>query len=144
MKSADRDRFSLHDCRAKRIRCEDGKLTFCFPDGIWCADYGEDWPNTGKASVSYRIDPMREVTIYLFRMEEGKTIREECTVEELIEKVNSRQWELEFAYCYYGYGEVFHSCWIWQEEEPCSLETQLFIGTKETEVFEYDPPSDKR
>lgn len=143
MKSSDRDRFSLHDCRAKQIRYEDGELTFVFPDGIWCADQGEDWPNTGKACVTYRIDPMREVTVYLFRMEDGKTVREECAVEELTNKVNRGQWELEFAYPYYGYGEVFHSCWIWQEEEPFSSEAYLFIGTKDTEVFEYDPPADK-
>ena len=57
-----------------------------------------------------------------------------------IEKVNSKEWELEFAYRYEGYQEVLHMCWIWQNGEPWTMEAQLFIGTKEPEIFCYDPP----
>ena len=138
--STDKAKFSLHDCRTDHIELEDGRLTFFFPSGIFCTDYGDDWPNTGAASLEYNVDSMRGITFYAFRETGGQTVREEYEPEQLIEKVNSKEWELEFAYRYEGYQEVLHMCWIWQNGEPWTMEAQLFIGTKEPEIFCYDPP----
>ena len=76
--STDKDKFSLHDCRSDHIELEDGRLTFFFPSGIFCTDYGDDWPNTSAASLEYNVDSMRGITFYAFRETGGQTVREEC------------------------------------------------------------------
>ena len=139
-RSTEKERFSLHDCRADHIEYTDGKLVFFFPSGIYCEDYGDDWPNTGAASLEYAVDEMRGITFYVFGKEEDATVREEYTPDQLMEKVNSGEWELEFAYRYDGFQEVMHTCWVWRDEAPWMLEAQLFIGTKEPDIFSYDPP----
>lgn len=136
--------FSLHDCRSDHIEYADNRLTVFFPCGIFFEEYGDDWPNTGPASVEYLTDPMGEVRFYLFTETDGQTIRREYTLEQLIQKVNAGEWELEFAYRYEGYQEVLHICWVWQDREPWSCEAQLFIGTKEAEIFRYDPPAQEK
>ena len=138
--SHDKDRFSLHDCKADHISYEGKKLRFCFPDGIWYMDFGDDWPNTGKAAVEFQIDGFRGITFYGFEKQNGIVVRKEYSVEELMEKVNAGEWQLEFAYRYDGFEEIFYSCWIWREEEPWSFEAQLFIGTKEETLYFYDDP----
>ena len=135
----DRTRFSLHDCRAKHIEREGNLLTFFFPDGIYYEEYGDDWPNTGKAAVSFTVDDLRGVTFYLFAETDGQTVRRQIELEQLIEKVNQGIWELEFAYRYDGYQEIMYSCWLWQQEIPYMREAQLFIGFTEEPVFLWDP-----
>lgn len=139
LKSQDSDAFSLHDCRSSLIEYENNRLTFFFPAGIFCEDYGDDWPNTGAASVEYLVDPKGRVFLYLFMEIDGQTIRKEYSIEELIQAVNSGRWELEFAYRFDGYQEVLYTCWIWENQQPWTYEAQLFIGMKE-EVFRYNPP----
>ena len=139
----DKERFSLHDCRALSARLIDGRLVFQFPDGIFCADYSKDWPNTGKAEVSFTIDPMRGTSFYLFVEREGKTIREEYPIENLIEKINAQEWELEFAYRYDGYQEILYTGWIWSDHIPWTFECQLWIGTKEDTLFRWNRPAEQ-
>lgn len=138
--STDKDNFSLHDCRATAVELSDNHLIFCFPDGIFFVGYSNDWPNTGKAEVEFVIDPMRGVTVYLFKDMKEQTIREECQLNDLIEKINSGKWELEFAYRYDGYQEVLYKCWIWENDEPWTYECELWIGTKEDTIFRWDSP----
>ncbi len=139
--STDKEKFSLHDCRAASVELINDRLIFCFPDGIFFEDYSEDWPNTGKAEVAFIIDSMRGVTVYLFMESEGQTIRKEYTLAALMEKINSHEWELEFAYRYDGYEEVLYQCWIWENDEPGTFECELWIGTKEDTVFRWDSPA---
>ena len=40
------------------------------------------------------------ICFYLFRDEDGKTVREQYSVKQLMQKLNSKEWELEFAYRY--------------------------------------------
>lgn len=141
--SKDKDRFSLHDCRALSAGFSDGILTFRFPDGIFCADYSNDWPNTGKAQVEFTVDPMRGVCFYLFISAEGKTIRQEYTVEQLAEKINTHEWELEFAYRYDGFEEILYTGWIWAEQKPWTYECELWVGSREDTVFRWDPPAEQ-
>ena len=139
--SIDKDRFSLHDCRAASTELKDEQLIFFFPDGFFFDDYSEDWPNTGKAEVEFTIDPMRGITVYQFIESNGQTIRKELTPEHLIDKINEGEWELEFAYRYAGYEEILYTCWIWQKHEPWSCECELWIGTKEKTIFRWNLPS---
>ena len=140
--STDKEKFSLHDCRATSVELTDKQLFFCFSDGIFFEDYSNDWPNTGKAAVVYSIDG--GTTFYLFDDKDGCEIREKYTIEQVAEKINNGEWELEFAYQYEGYHEIFHTGWIWQNHEPWSRECQMFIGTREEVVYKWDSPSDKK
>lgn len=139
--STDKDGFSLHDCRATSAELMDERLLFRFPNGIFYEGYSDDWPNTGKAEVEFAIEPMRGVSVYLFAESEGKTVRKEYTIEQVIEKVNKHQWEIEFAYRYDGYEEVLYKCWIWENKGPWTYECELWIGTKEHTIFKWDSPA---
>lgn len=139
--STDQDKFSLHDCRPSSAELIDERLTFRFPDGIFCEGYSNDWPNAGKAEVEFTIDTMRNVTIYLFVDSDGQTVREECTLTKLLQKINENEWELEFAYRYNGYQNILYQCWIWEVPGPRCHECELWIGTKEDVVFRWDPPA---
>ena len=141
--STDKDSFSLHDCRAVKAELIQNKLIFFFPDGIFFADYSDDWPNTGKAEVEFTIDRLRGVTVYLFKESEGQTIRHEYTLNAFIEKINKGEWELEFAYRYDGYQEILYRCWIWENHTPWTYECEIWIGTKENTVFRWDSPKNE-
>ena len=75
---------------------------------------------------------------------ENQTIRREYPLEEMINKINSGEWELEFAYRYDGYEEILYKCWIWEDREPWCFECEMWIGTKETTVFRWDTPKNER
>lgn len=139
--STDKERFSLHDCRSTSAELMSERLVFRFPDGIYCGDYSDDWPNTGKAEVEFVIDSMRGVCVYLFAESAGQTIRKEDMLEQLIDKINKHEWELEFGYRYDGYEEILYKCWVWENHEPWSFECELWIGTKENTVFRWDSPN---
>ena len=141
--STEKERFSLHDCRAVGAELTDGRLMFRFPDGIYYNEYDQDWPNTGPAEVEFAPDPLGDVTVYLFTESDGQTVREEVPIGQMIERINARQWELEFAYRYDGYREILYKCWVWQQREPWSRECELRIPTREAAVFRWDPPAAK-
>ena len=138
--STDKEKFSLHDCRAASVELVNERLIFKLPDGFFNVDYSQDWPNTGKAEVEFKIDPMRGVCLYVFADAGGQTIREEYTLEQMVEKINGSEWELEFAYRFDGYEEILYKCWIWIDHAPRSYEGELWIGTKEDTVFRWDSP----
>lgn len=138
--SSDKDKFSLHDCFSTSVELIDKRLIFKLPDGFFFQDYSKDWPNSGKAEVEFTIDPERGVWLNLFVDSEGQTIRKEYTLDQLVEKINSQEWELEFAYRYDGYEEVLYRCWIWIKQAPWSYEAELWIGTKENTVFRWNSP----
>ncbi len=138
--STDKEKFSLHDCRAASVELVNERLIFKLPDGFFNVDYSPDWPNTGKAEVEFKIDPMRGVCLYVFADAGGQTIREEYTLEQMVEKINGSEWELEFAYRFDGYEEILYKCWIWTNHAPWSYESELWIGTKEDTVFRWDSP----
>ena len=137
--STNKEKFSLHDCRAKKIILNENSLTFIIPDGIFFDDYSDDWPNTWEAEVEYVID--EGVTFYFFDDKDWNEIRKKYTIEQVAEKVNSGEWELEFGYQYNGYHEIFHTGWIWQNHEPWSFECQMFIGTKTDAIFRWNSPA---
>ncbi len=138
--STDKEKFSLHDCRAASVELVNERLIFKLPDGFFNVDYSPDWPNTGKAEVEFKIDPMRGICLYVFADAGEQTIREEYTLEQMVEKINGSEWELEFAYRFDGYEEILYKCWIWIDHAPWPYEGELWIGTKEDTVFRWDSP----
>ena len=139
--STDKRQFCLHDCRATSVDLINNRLIFHFPNGIYYDDYSDDWPNTGKAEVEYRIDG---VMFYLFVDKNACEIRERYSAEELAQKINTGAWELEFGYQYDGYQEVLHTGWIWQEQEPWMQECQMFIETSDDAIYRWDLPADDK
>ena len=139
-KGTDRERFSLHDCRAVSAELVEDRLTFTFPGGIFCADYGKDWPNTGAAAVEFALDPQRGSHVDLFRESGEETVRECLALEALTGKLNAGEWELEFLFRYDGYGEILYICYIWGLREPGCFEAHLSLGVKDAPVFRWDPP----
>ena len=137
--SNEKEKFSLHDCRAVSLKMDGNSLDFYFPDGIYYEGYGEDWPNTGRAEVSFKLIPQYTIHFYTFEGDGRESVRKFYTVRQLADKLASGEWELEFAYRYDGYREIMYTCWIWQNQEPWSMEAQLFIASEET-VFNWDPP----
>ena len=79
--STDKEKFSLHDCRSTSVELINERLIFKIPDGFFNSDYSDDWPNTGRAEVEFKIDPMRGVCLYIFADSDGQTIRREYTLE---------------------------------------------------------------
>ena len=134
------DKFSLHDCRVTAMEYEDDEVLMRIPDGIMNAEYGDDWPNTGSAAVAFTIEDDDFSSLNLFVEEDGKTVRYEYSLEELAEKINSGEWELEFGYRYEGYMSLFYIVWIWAKEPPYNYEAQLFINTFGRETVLWNKP----
>ncbi|MBR7061833.1 MAG: hypothetical protein IKI42_02260 [Clostridia bacterium] len=133
--SQNAERFSLHDCRARSAEFDNGTLTFFFPDGFYYAPYGNDWPNTGDAAVSFKT---KGAYLYLFVEKDGQTIRENYPADQLVDMINRKEWEPEFLYRYDGYKEIMFYGWIWVTGEPFFHEFQLFIATDE-ETYRWNP-----
>lgn len=122
------EHFSLHDCHAESAEYDNESLTFFFPEGFYYAAYGKDWPNTGDAAVSFKTN---DAYLYLFVQKDGQTIREEYTVDQLVDKVNRKEWDLEFLYRYDRYKEIMFYGWVWINCKPFHHEFQLFVETDE-------------
>ena len=132
--SNDADGFSLHDCRAQSAQYDNGILTFFFQNGLY-RNNGRKRLNTGDAAVSFKNE---DVVFYLFVQKDGKTIREEYEADQLVDKINRREWEPEFLYRYDRYKEIMFSGWVWVNCEPFHHEFQLFIETDE-ETYRWNP-----
>lgn len=129
---ADGDYLSLHDCRATKAKCENGILSFVFPEGIWVAPRHPDNTKgkticTDEALVEFTLQTGNEsdMTIYVFNENAGVTTREEWNPERLIECINSGKYTLEFLYKYKGYDSMIIDCWLWSDEKPYSRECEL-------------------
>ena len=138
--STDKDRFSLHDCYATSVELVNDRLVFRLPDGFFCMDYSDEWPNTGKAEIEFILESSDSATLHTFVEAEGKTFRNEYNVTQMMDKINSGEWELEFAYRYDGYQEVLYRCWIWENPGRAAYEGELWIRTKEDMIFRWDSP----
>ena len=132
-RSVHAEHFSLHDCCPSSVELKGEKLFFYFPDGIAYDSYGNNWPNTGSAAVAFSIN--NDSTFVRFIDEkDGHQSEKTYTIAQLIEKVNSKAWELEFAYKN-SEGTMF-SCWIWAQDEGTDY-GELHIGNVE---YFWNPP----
>ena len=95
--STEKDKFSLHDCRSTSVELINQRLICKLPDGFFNVDYSDEWPNTGLAEVEFVIDPMRGAYLNIFVDSDGQTIRKDYTLDQLVEKINNSEWELEFS-----------------------------------------------
>lgn len=137
--SNDKECFSLHDCRADGAELTGDQLILYFTKGIFYNEYGDYWPNTGRAAVEFVIEHVDEITFYLFKEKRKKKIVQEYTARQLVDKISSQKWQLEFLYRYDGYEQTMHSVMVCFDKRPYSYEGQLFIRFK-SETFKWNSP----
>ena len=126
----------LHDCKATQVSLKDGLLSFSFLDGFWVRKKESDKERlfyTDKGQVNFKLlyDANVAVTIYIFTEKNGKVLREEFTIEELMYQINNELYSLEFLYSYIGYQTIKFDCWIWFDKEPYHKESELIISVQE-------------
>ena len=107
--------IGLHDRRAESGTLEGETLTLHFPQGFWVSGKHPASPGgkpmvTGESTVTFRT--AEDITVYLYREEAGRTIREESSAAALLELLNSKGYSLEFLYPYYGWRSFRFDCWL--------------------------------
>jgi len=133
---------SLHDCRANRLNLNSERLEFTFDIGFTLTPQTElnaqnRCVDTGRAALVFTG---AEAEFYLYREHRlfrrtVVTTRKTLSMNQLADKLNSGEWELEFIHEYFGYNSAFYACCIWQKCKPWSIECQLDIYCKQIEYF---------
>ncbi len=127
--------ITLHDCKAEEMRYNNNILSFVFPDGFWIMSehkYNEsdNIVRTDVAQVEFEVID-DEIEIYVFdKNSEGKIIREEWGLKNLIHSVNSGDLRIEFADEYKGFESVLFKGYLWSDIVPYSKEYELILHIK--------------
>ncbi len=135
--------LSLHDCIAERAYFENGNLGFEFNDGFWISP---DHPDsnlskivkTDLSKVEYALEDGNEydVTIYVFRETFFKKIvRTEWTIQNLINKINSGKYKLEFLYQYIDYNSRIVECKLICDKKPYRQECIMKISSSSVSYY---------
>ena len=135
--------LSLHDCIAERAYFENGKLGFEFDDGFWVSpDHHESnlshIVRTDRSKVEYALKDGRDydVTVYVFKKSFfKKVIRIEWSVQELVSKINSGKYKLEFLYQYTDYNSRIIECELKFDKKPYRQECIMKISAPEVNYF---------
>ena len=135
--------LTLHDCIAKRVYFENGKLGFEFNDGFWISpDHPENnlsnLVRTDFSKVEYTLEVGADydVTVYVFKKNLfKKTIRVEWTIQELINNINNEKCKLEFLYQYVDYNSRIVECELKFNKKPYHQECILKISAPEVSYY---------
>lgn len=138
----DEKHLSLHDCIAERAYLEDGKLGFELNDGFWISpDHPEsglpEWVRTDFSKVEFTLEYGEDdVTVYVFRKNRfRKTIRTEWTVRDLVNKINSGTYRLEFLYQYVAYHAFVLECELRSDRKPYFQECVIKISASDVGYY---------
>lgn len=131
----EKDDIILHDCRADGISLEGKILRLRFSDGFFIGENNKQNPygkilGTDEAEIRFDLfykNPEVSVTAHVFTEENDKTIREDLSLNELMEMIGSGA-ELEFLSSYRCYKEYLFKCRLWFREEPYDKECELIIS----------------
>ena len=136
----DQKQLTLHDCSATKAEFCNGILSFCFDEGFWIAAFHPE-NSTGKtvrtdaAQVKYYLGrgTAEDCSVYVFRRFFKTTIRKSISIEELIQKIESRKCFIEFLYQYADENSRIIKCALHYPKRPyhedCQLE--LFVEKEE-------------
>jgi len=133
-----------------KILFESGVLTFVFENGYWVAS--EHPSNTTQKTLRTNTAEVRfclefgdesDTNIYVFEEKFGKTIRKEWKLSKLLERVNSKNYTLEFLYQYKGYNSIIIECWLWSDKKPYHRECELKLSIKDVKYYWNDLCEDK-
>ncbi len=133
--------ISLHDCRAEKMKFEDGKLSFLFSNGIWITNRhpkneSGNTVRTGLAQVDISVldGVIESVFVYIFRKNRrGNVIREEWEAESFINAVNDGSFSVEFITTYQSYRSILFKCEARSEQKPYRLECEMIIDCEQVE-----------
>ena len=129
--------MTLHDCFAEKASLVDGVLTFYFSDGFWItpnheASHLEETVRTDASEVRFHLeneDPS-DVWVYVYtEKEQGKALRKEWELQELIDRINEGYCRLEFLYQYKSFHARIVECWLWLKKKPYHKPCDLKIST---------------
>ena len=132
--SRDED-ISLHDCKATQIDMDGNTLSFTLDDGFWVLKenpYNDNKLHKSDQAVM-RATLLEDrhfdsVTIYIFRQKnKDKAIRTEISLDELLQRVNSKRAALEFLYLYKGFQSYIFECQLNGSKKPWRQECVIQI-----------------
>lgn len=130
--------FNLHDCRAASAEIDGSTLIFFFPDGIQRNDGKGEWTKTGNARVELELNPNYGGMIQVIEEKDNRLILEEHSLEYMIDKINSVEWEVEFLYEFHGYKEVLYTCEIHLANAPYFIRGQIFINISKDITYRWN------
>ncbi len=115
------DNITLHDCVASKIYIKDDDFIFEFEDGFWIGNKCEYNPHVKVLKTSaaqVQLCAADEIDfcyfkkpVFSFFKSHDKRICVEF--DEVIEKVNSGEWQLEFLYEYSCDKLMLFECYLW-------------------------------
>ena len=129
--------ISLHDCKATQISIDGNTLSFTFDDGFWVINdntYNDNKLHKSDQAVMHTllIDDkyLDSITIYVFHQKkQNKAIRMEISLDELMQRVNSKRASLEFLYLYKGFQSYIFECQLNSSKKPYFHECVIQIRT---------------
>ena len=139
----DEEHLTLHDCIAERAYFENGKLGFEFNDGFWISpEHPEsslrECVRTDFSKVEYTLEygKIYDVTIYVFsKTFFKKIIRTEWTIQNLINKINSKKCKLEFLYQYIDHDSRIIECDLTFDKKPYRRECVIKLSAPEVSYY---------
>ena len=135
--------LTLHDCIAERAYFEDGKLCFEFNDGFWISSSHpvsslSEVVRTDFSKVEYTLEDGEDynVTVYVFKKNLfKKTVRIEWSIKELVNKINNREFRLEFFYQYIDGNSRIVECQLKSDKKPYRYECIMKISAMEVGYY---------
>lgn len=138
------DKFlTLHDCCADAATLADGVLTFSFSDGFWIipthpANNLEQTVRTDASKVEFVLEKGEYAALYVYtikRFPRKQTLREEWSVEKLLDKINSGICQLEFLYPFECGNQRIFQCVLHFNRKPFFKEADLEITVQKSTYF---------
>lgn len=135
--------LSLHDCISEKAYFQNGKLGFTFSDGFWISSEHPDSNlpavvRTDFSKAEYILEDGEDydVTVYLFRKSFfNKTLRIEWTLRELVDKINSGKYRLEFLYQYTDSNSRIVECVLRSDKKPYHIECIMKVSATEVRYY---------
>lgn len=122
----------LHDSRTTQISLNDNILSFIFKDGFSVKRNNKLY-YTDKSEVQFKLTfkPEASVTIYAFIWNIDKMIREDISLKDFIDRINSGM-EFEFLDCYHNDREFLFKGYLWHD---ASAECEIIISADKVTYY---------
>lgn len=136
--TTNQDKISLHDCYLSNAELNGNRLTLYFDDGFMHADISDHWPNTENAKIDLLLSSESEAYLIFYETDD-QTVFTKYTIRQVVDKINTKEWELEFYYEENEPQKFIHSCWIHTQNLRSFLST-LIIPIQEPPIFYWNTP----
>jgi len=127
--------LSLHDCTCSHAYFCGGIIGFEFDDGFWILpDHPESSlaevvrTDSSKAEYVLQSGSCDDVTVYVYKKTLfGRTVRQEWDPEELIRRINSQKYRLEFLYQYRSGNSRIIECELHFDRRPYHMQCDIHL-----------------